>query len=61
MKRKLSVTLDENLLKIIDEIVETGRFRNKSHFVEYSLNVIINDEKVNLNNNKKMKIGGENE
>jgi len=46
MKQKLSVSLDEKLLKVIDELVNTGRFRNKSHFVEYSLNVVIKNEHV---------------
>ena len=46
MKQKLSVTLDEKLLKLIDKLVETGKYRNKSHFVEYSLNKIIDNEKL---------------
>jgi len=54
MKQKLSVSLDENLLKSIDKLVETGKFRNKSHLVEYSLNKIMNPEnKENDNLNSK--------
>lgn len=49
MKQKLSITLDEELLKLIDKLVETGKFRNKSHFVEYSLNSVIKQEKDKLN------------
>ena len=45
MKQKLSVTLDERLLKMIDELVETGVFRNKSHLVEYSVNKIVKESK----------------
>ena len=44
MKQKLSVSLEENLLKLIDKLVRTGRFRNKSHVVEYSVNKVVNDE-----------------
>lgn len=44
MKQKLSVSLDENLLKSIDELVDTGKFRNKSHLVEYSVNAIVKQE-----------------
>ncbi|MEK6872156.1 MAG: ribbon-helix-helix domain-containing protein [Nanoarchaeota archaeon] len=53
MKQKLSVTLDENLLQEIDRIVQTGKFRNKSHFVEYSINDILKRE------SEKIKLGGD--
>ncbi len=43
MKQKLSVSLDENLLKIIGELVNTGKFRNKSHLVEYSVNKVVEE------------------
>jgi len=43
MKNKLSVTLDENLLKSIEELVRTGKFRNKSHLVEYSVNKVVEE------------------
>lgn len=44
MKQKLSVSLNENLLKQIDKLVETGKFRNKSHVVEFSVNKIVENE-----------------
>ena len=37
MKHKLSITIDEKLVKSVKELVESGRFRNKSHIMEYSL------------------------
>ena len=43
MKQKLSVSLNEDLLKLIDELVNTGKFRNKSHVVEFSVNKVIKD------------------
>jgi len=37
-KTKISVTIDEKTLKIIEETIKKGIFRNKSHAVEFSLN-----------------------
>ena len=44
MKQKLSVTLDEETLKKVDEIIKEGLFRNKSHVVEFSLNKILKEK-----------------
>jgi Arc/MetJ-type ribon-helix-helix transcriptional regulator len=38
MKQKLSITIEKNLIKKIDETVNSGLFRNKSHLIEYVLN-----------------------
>ena len=38
MKQKLSVTIDEETLKFIEETIKRGKYRNKSHVVEYSVN-----------------------
>lgn len=45
MKQKLSITIEEETIKILDEIIKEGRFRNKSHFVEYSINKVLKDNK----------------
>lgn len=37
MKQKLSVTIDEEKVKVIERILEEGLFRNKSHIIEYAL------------------------
>jgi Arc/MetJ-type ribon-helix-helix transcriptional regulator len=37
MKQKLSITLDEEKVRIIDDILKKGLFRNKSHVLEYAL------------------------
>ena len=37
MKQKLSITIDEEKIKIIDGILKEGLFRNKSHILEYAL------------------------
>jgi len=45
MKQKLSITMEEETIKLIDEILKEGRFRNKSHLIEYSLNKFLKEEK----------------
>ena len=37
MKTKLSITVDEKKVAVIERIVSEGRFRNKSHIMEYAL------------------------
>lgn len=37
MKQKLSITIDEENVKVIDGILKKGLFRNKSHILEYAL------------------------
>lgn len=44
MKSKLSVTLDEALVQKIAEALSTGRFRNKSHVVEFAVNKLLEEE-----------------
>ena len=43
MKQKISVTIDEKTIKLIEETVKEGTFRNKSHVVEFSLNKILKE------------------
>ena len=38
MKQKLSVTIGEEVIKLIEKTIKEGMFRNKSHAVEFSLN-----------------------
>lgn len=40
MKQKISITIDEKALKIIENMLKkerSGKFRNRSHVIEYSL------------------------
>lgn len=37
MKQKLSISIDESVLKQIDNLLVDGRFRNKSHVVEFAV------------------------
>lgn len=42
MKQKLSITIDEEKIKLLEEMLKEGLFRSKSHIVEYSLNKFLN-------------------
>ncbi len=44
MKQKLSVSIEENTISILKELVKEGRFRNQSHIIEYSLNKFLKEQ-----------------
>lgn len=37
MKQKLSITIDGDKIEEMEELLKEGRFRSKSHVIEYSL------------------------
>jgi Arc/MetJ-type ribon-helix-helix transcriptional regulator len=41
MKIKLSISMDDSTVALIEENVRGGRFRNKSHAIEYAVNKLI--------------------
>jgi len=41
MKQKLSITIEEETIKLLDEVLKSGVFRNKSHAVDFSLNKVL--------------------
>ena len=45
MKQKLSISIDEETIVLLEKLVKEGRFRNKSHLIEYSVNKYIKGEK----------------
>jgi len=47
MKQKISITIDENKIKLIEKLLEEDRFRSKSHILEYSLNKFLREGKQN--------------
>lgn len=47
MKQKITVTIDEEKLKELNEILKDGKFRNKSHIMEYSLDKLLQEAKQN--------------
>ncbi len=44
MKERISATIDDKKVKIINEIMKKGKYRNKSHFIEDAINLLINEE-----------------
>ncbi|MCD4759272.1 ribbon-helix-helix domain-containing protein [archaeon] len=44
MKQKLSISVEEETVKLIEELIKEGRFRNKSHIIEYSVNRFLKGE-----------------
>ncbi len=46
MKKRLSITIDENKIDLIEEILKKGLFRNKSHILEYALVKFLEEEKI---------------
>lgn len=43
MKHKTSVALDENILLAMRMLVREGKFRNKSHVMEYSIKKLLEE------------------
>ena len=46
MKQKINITIDEEKIIKINEILKEGLFRNKSHVLEYSLIKFLDGEKI---------------
>jgi len=44
MKTKISITLEEALLRQVERKLEEGLFRNKSHVIEYSIKKFLEGE-----------------
>lgn len=44
-KQRLSISVNEETVKIIENSVKEGLFRNKSHAVEFSINESLNTER----------------
>jgi len=41
MKSKLSISMDEKTLSQLEEAIKDGRFRNKSHVIEYAVKTML--------------------
>jgi len=58
MKQKLSITIDEENVRQIEEVLQEGTFRNKSHVVEFAVVRLMNEimnEKASKKQNKEAK------
>lgn len=45
MKSRISATVDEEKIKLIDSILKKGKYRNKSHVIERALELLAKEEK----------------
>ena len=45
MKKKVSISIDEDTLKNVENEVVEGLFRNKSHFIEYAVKSYLKGDK----------------
>lgn len=52
MKQKLSITIDEEKIKQIEKMLKEGKFRNKSHVLEYSLDNLLKEIRKENQNGK---------
>ena len=43
MKQKLSITIEEEKIKMIEKHIENGIYRNKSHVFEQGLNLLLKE------------------
>ena len=46
MKQKISISIEQEKIKVLEKLLKQGLFRNKSHIIEYSLDRFL--EKQNL-------------
>jgi len=46
MKSKLSVSLEKELVEKAKSLVKSGKFRNKSHIIEYALMMFLEGKEV---------------
>ncbi|MDP3966075.1 MAG: ribbon-helix-helix domain-containing protein [archaeon] len=46
MKTRVSITIDEEKIEKIDEVLKKGLFRNKSHVMEYALIKFLEGEEI---------------
>ena len=58
MKKKISVTIDEEVLDFLAEAMKDGRFRNRSHVVEYGLNKLLKERIETGKDNSEKELGG---
>ena len=47
MKQKISITIEEDTIEFLDEVVNEGRFRSKSLAVEFSINKTLREKEQN--------------
>ena len=48
MKQKISITIEEDQVKVIENLLQDSRFRNRSHVIEHSLRKFLDENGLNL-------------
>jgi Arc/MetJ-type ribon-helix-helix transcriptional regulator len=43
MKQKISITIDEKHIEIIENLLQDSRYRNRSHIIEHSLSKFLDE------------------
>jgi len=43
-KQKISITIDEQMVNVLEGMLEEGLFRNRSHVIEFALNKFVEKE-----------------
>ena len=46
MKQKITITIDEKTAESVEIMLKDALFRNRSHLLEYSLNKLIQENKI---------------
>ena len=44
MKSKISITIDKEILNLIEDKINSGKFRNRSHVIEYGVKKLIEND-----------------
>lgn len=61
MKERASFTFDKETIKIIEKIMKSGKYRNRSHVVEYAIRVLGSLEEKEKQEGKEKKTDSEEE
>ena len=43
-KERISATIDKDKAKLLDKLLENGKYRNKSHIIEEAIKLILEKE-----------------
>lgn len=43
MKQKLSISIDSEKVKLVEKLLHDGKFRSKSHVIEYSIDKFLKE------------------
>jgi Arc/MetJ-type ribon-helix-helix transcriptional regulator len=45
MKQRISATVDDETVKLVESILKKGKYRNKSHIIEKAIEMMAEEEK----------------